>query len=87
MNRKGYAVQRNPDPPPLPTDDVRTVWAGTSLWAVAGVVSLLLDEGDAAWTCLAGFLLGLVGVAYMRRRAVAIARDEASQTGPGAAGP
>jgi len=80
-------VERKPDPPPLATDDVRTVWVGTSLWAVALVVFAVLQEWDAVWTCAAGLGLGFVGVAYMRRRAAAIARDErASPNGPDAGG-
>ncbi|HEU0130403.1 MAG TPA: DUF2530 domain-containing protein [Mycobacteriales bacterium] len=77
--------QRLPDPPPVETDDVRTVVVGTALWAVALVVTVLLrdrlrDGGHLWWigACLAGFLLGLVGIAYTRRRAAAIARDEAA---------
>lgn len=80
-------MERKPDPPPLATDDVRTVWVGTSLWAVALVVFAVLREWDAVWTCAAGLGLGVVGVAYMRRRAAAIARDEGtSPNGPGAGG-
>jgi hypothetical protein len=62
-------VERKPDPPPLRTNDVRTVAAGTALWGVALVVSAALREWDAVWTCTAGFLLGFVGLAYVRRRA------------------
>ena len=76
---------RKPDPPPLRTDDVRTVLVGTVLWAVA-LVALLpfwsrLDDGGRLWwvaTCASGFGLGLIGLAYTRRRAAAIARDEAA---------
>lgn len=80
-------MERKPDPPPLRTDDVRTVWVGTGVWAGALVVSLVLGEAEAAWTCVAGVLLGFVGVAYMRRRAAAIARDEAGQKEPSRVGP
>jgi hypothetical protein len=76
---------RRPDPPPLRTDDVRVVTVGTALWGVALVVALVLrgrldDDGHLWWlgTCAAGFALGLVGLAYTRRRAAAIARDEAA---------
>lgn len=76
-------MERKPDPPPLATDDVRTVWAGTSLWAVALVVFAVLGEWDAVWTCAAGLGLGFVGVTYMRRRAAAIARERGtSPNGP-----
>lgn len=76
---------RKPDPPPLRTDDVRTVAVGTVLWAVALVALLpfwsrLEDAGRLWWVgaCASGFALGLVGLAYTRRRAAAIARDEAA---------
>lgn len=80
-------MERRPDPPPLPTDDVRTVVVGTALWGVALVVSAVAGNADAAWTCAAGFALGFVGIAYTRRRAAAIARDaRIGQNEPGAAG-
>ena len=71
---------RRPDPPPLRTDDVRTVAVGTVLWAVALVVLLLLRDGRAA-IAACGLGLGFVGLVYTRRRAAAIARDEARETG------
>lgn len=47
---------------------------GTAAWAVAGLVLLfwrdwLAEHGhtDWLWICLAGFLLGLLGVAVMLR--------------------
>jgi NO-binding membrane sensor protein with MHYT domain len=76
---------RRPDPPPVRTDDVRVVTVGTVLWGVAFVVALLFrttlrDDGHLWWlgACAAGFALGLVGLAYTRRRAAAIARDQAT---------
>lgn len=76
---------RRPDPPPVRTDDVRVVTVGTALWGVAFLAALvfrdrLRDGGHLWWlgTCAAGFVLGLVGLAYTRRRAAAIARDEAA---------
>lgn len=80
-------MERKPDPPPLRTNDVRTVQVGAGLWAVAGVVFAVLGEWQAVWTCVAGLLLGFVGIAYTKRRAAAIARDEASPNGPSPAGP
>lgn len=71
-------MERKPDPEPLRTDDVRTVRIGTALWAVAVVVFAVLREWDAVWTCVAGLALGFVGIAYTKRRAAAIARDEAA---------
>jgi hypothetical protein len=78
---------RRPDPPPVATDDVRVVTVGTALWAVAFVVALvfrsrLRDGGHLWWlgACAAGFALGLLGIAYTRRRARAIARDAARRS-------
>lgn len=75
---------RRPDPPPLETDDVRTVAVGTAAWAVALVVLLALrlatDVRVETWwlqMCAAGALLGLAGVRYCRRRRAAIERDRA----------
>jgi hypothetical protein len=61
-----------PQPPPV---HVRTVLlTGTALWFVAFVVLLpfwnWLGEHDHRiwlWTCLAGWLLGLVGLAIFRK--------------------
>lgn len=70
-------MQRRPDPPPLRTDDVRTVKIGTSLWAVALLAGVALRNWDMVATCAAGVGLGFVGIYYVQRRARAIARDEA----------
>lgn len=77
-------MQRRPDPPPLRTDDVRTVKLGTALWAAALAIGAALRNWDVVATCAAGLGLGFVGIYYTRRRARAIARDEAlaSQNGP-----
>ena len=81
-------MERKPDPPPLRTDDVRTVQVGTALWAVALIVFAVLRDWSAVATCGAGIALGFIGIVYMRRRAAAIARDEAaSHNGPGTQGP
>lgn len=58
-------------PPPLDPDGVRTVSAGTALWLVATVVAVLVGATEVAATGVAGFVLGLLGVAYclrLRRR-------------------
>ena len=63
------------DVAPLDVDGVRTVLVGSLAW-LAGFLALLpfygalADEGRGwwLWTCLAGFLLGLCGYAYCRRR-------------------
>ena len=75
---------RRPDPPPLETDDARTVAVGTAAWAVALVVLVVLRLADVTrvegwWIamCAWGAGLGLAGVWYCRRRQAAIARDKA----------
>lgn len=64
------------DVDPLDVDGIRTVWVGSGLWVVAFVVLLffrdtLADQGRTWWlgTCVAGFVLGVVGGEYCRRRA------------------
>lgn len=73
---------KRPDPPPLETDDVRTVAVGTAAWLVALVVLLVLRLTDATrvegwWLamCASGAALGALGVWFCRRRQAAIARD------------
>jgi hypothetical protein len=80
--------QRLPDPPPIPTNDLRVVTVGTALWAVALVATVLLrdrlrHDGHLWWVaaCACGFGLGLVGLVYVRRREQAIARDAATAGG------
>jgi uncharacterized protein DUF2530 len=82
--------------PPLDVTGVRTVAVGAALWLVALVALLpfygtLRDDGRSwwVWTCLTGFLLGLVGLEYCRRRRARLAgRPEREvETSPlGAAG-
>lgn len=77
-------MDRRPDPPPLDTDDVRTVLVGTWAWALTFLALLpfygRLDRADRLWwlwACVCGMALGGIGVYYVRRRARAIARDAA----------
>ncbi|HZB48709.1 MAG TPA: DUF2530 domain-containing protein [Mycobacteriales bacterium] len=70
-----------PTPPPLEADTVRIVIVGTTLWFVGFLVLLpfrgrLADDGREfwLWTCLAGGLLGLLGLFLARRAASAAAR-------------
>lgn len=77
-----HARDRRPDPPPLETDDVRVVAAGTAAWALALVVLLVLRAADVTrvetwWLVMGGWgtALGLVGVRYCARRHAAIERD------------
>jgi hypothetical protein len=79
--------RRRPDPPePYEGDDVKVVTIGTVLWAVAFVALVpfygqLARDGRGwwAWTCLAGFGLGLFGIEYCRRRRAAIESDRERQ--------
>ncbi len=58
---------------PLPVPMLRIIEVGLAAWVVALVVTLVvpaLHEGDRdwwPWTCVAGFLLGCLGWAYVRR--------------------
>ena len=67
-------LSRRPDPPPLETDDVRVVLVLTTGWALALLVlTLRAAAGGRVHTwwfilCVCGLALGLVGVAYCRRR-------------------
>ena len=61
---------------PLDVDGVGAVTYGTIAWTVGLVLCLLLRDRLAAdgrswftWVCLAGALLGLAGVWFVRRRA------------------
>ena len=76
---------RRPDPPPLESDDVRAVAVGAGAWAVALVVLLVLRATDATrvetwWLVMCGWgvALGVLGVAYCRKRHAAIERDKAA---------
>jgi len=75
---------RRPDPPPLETDDVRTVAVGTSLWAAGLVVLAVMKAAGTTrvetwWLvmCACGVVLGLVGTRYCQKRHAAIERDKA----------
>jgi len=63
-----------PPPPPVVTDDRRAVLVGLAVWAVLLLVALLVPEvrgtGEGRWlgSCVAGLLLGLVGLAHVHRR-------------------
>jgi hypothetical protein len=61
-------------PPPMQVNTRRVVMVGTGLWFVAFVVLLpfygwLGDHGHRVWlwTCLAGWVLGLIGLAIASR--------------------
>jgi len=75
---------RLPDPPPLETDDVRIVAGGTAAWALGAVVLVVARLAGVdvhGWwiaMCVAGAVLGVLGVRYCQRRRDAIARDQAA---------
>lgn len=59
----------------LDVDAVRTVQIGTALWAVALIVALVFRDDLVAdgrqwwvWTCVAGVILGLLGIVVTIRR-------------------
>jgi hypothetical protein len=67
--------QANRNVAPLDVDAVRTVQIGTGLWAVALVATLvardtLADQGRTwwIWTCVAGVVLGIMGLVVTTRR-------------------
>lgn len=74
-------VPRRPGPEPLELDDTRVVAAGTALWLLAlpalGLAALLGADvhGWQVWMCVAGAVLGVVGLRFIARRKAAIARD------------
>jgi Protein of unknown function (DUF2530) len=74
-----------PAPPPLEANTVRLTLIGIALWFVAFLVLLpmrgrLTDDGHEIWlwTCLAGWVLGLIGLPLaMRARSAARRRSDA----------
>ncbi|WBC00450.1 MULTISPECIES: DUF2530 domain-containing protein [unclassified Solwaraspora] len=89
-------LPRAPRPAPLDPPMVPFAVGGMIAWAVAGLVCLLArnwlaDTGrtDWLWTCLAGFLLGLPGLAVMLRHDANRRRRHADQVSrqPGPSAP
>ena len=73
---KPGAEPQRATPEPMETNDVLIVGVGTALFAAAFVVLLALHgtlqhsgRGQWTWIALSGFVLGLLGLAYCRRRA------------------
>ena len=71
---------------PLDVDAVRTVQIGTALWAIALVVTVVFREqlhDDSRewwiWTCVAGVILGLMGIVITTRRRKRIAQRTDAQ--------
>lgn len=60
---------KRPIPPALEADTPRLVVIGIGLWLVALVVGLVFvrDDPDWLWTCVAGILLGGLGLVLARR--------------------
>ncbi|MFI0351645.1 DUF2530 domain-containing protein [Actinomadura sp. 9N407] len=74
---------RRPDPPPLPTNDVRIAAAGTVGWAIALIVLLIAGLSEQhqwwLWVCVAGIVIGLFGVWYVPRLQAGRQRQEAAR--------
>ncbi|MFG1920727.1 DUF2530 domain-containing protein [Cryptosporangium sp. NPDC048952] len=76
-----------PTPEPLDVDAVTVVTAGTALWGVAALLLSTLGRGWLEdhhdewwiWTCVAGFVLGLAGIAFVRRRRSRLGRVAAAR--------
>lgn len=68
---------RRPDPEPLKTDDAGAILVGTALWAVALVALLIARPAHTwwIWTCVAGIVLGLFGLVFVRSRDSRLRRD------------
>jgi len=71
-------MEERPTPPAPRTDDRLAALAGTAVWALSLVVvlldrdSLLADDrGWWVWCCVAGVVLGVVGLLHLQRREVA----------------
>jgi hypothetical protein len=69
-----------PELTPLDVDGVSAIATGTAVWALALVGCLLLrgrlaEAGNSWWTwvCATAVVLGLAGLAYVRRRRAAYA--------------
>ena len=67
--------ERRPDPAPVQTDDRTPLAIGIAAWLIAFVVFLIVravgvqvaDAGTIVWTCIAGLVLGAVGLIYAAR--------------------
>jgi hypothetical protein len=77
----------SPSVTPLDVDAVRTVQIGTALWVIALVATLIFreqlqDDGREwwMWTCVAGVILGFMGIIITTRRRRRLARAEAQRS-------
>jgi hypothetical protein len=80
--RRGVTEERYAHVEPLDVDAVRTVQVGTLLWAVALVGCVIFrqqleDAGRGWWTwaCVAGVVLGGIGVIITTQRRRRLARN------------
>jgi hypothetical protein len=67
--------ERKPDPAPVKTDDRKAILVGIALWIAALAVLLfflgpLVASGNGwwLWTCVAGLVLGMIGLLYTHWR-------------------
>ena len=74
MARAGSKRELKTPPEPMQVDSRRVVLIGTALWFVAFVVLLPFydwlgqhDHRIWLWTCLAGWILGLIGLPLVRK--------------------
>lgn len=83
------SADRRPDPPPLRTNDRAVILAGLAVWAVLLVAALALHSRLAAagrgwwvWTPVAGIVLGLYGLHYVRKRDTRPTADRSPSPAP-----
>lgn len=67
--------ERRPDPAPLATDDRKAMLVGLAAWVVALILVLFFfgaasDAGNGwwLWTCVAGIIIGVLGLIYTQAR-------------------
>jgi len=67
--------KRRPDPAPVVTDDRKAMAVGLAPWLVALIAVIIalptLAASDQAWwleMCIAGLVLGVIGIAYTHWR-------------------
>ena len=74
-----------PPPPPMRTDDRLAVLVGLAVWVVLLLVAVAVPEvrgtGQGRWlgSCVAGVVLGLLGLAFVHRRDHRDHRDRRGQ--------
>lgn len=92
LNATGRKLARgeltHPEVKPLDVSGIPTVTVLTTAWAVAGVVLLLLRDRLRTehaewwlWVPPTGFVLGLIGLLYCKRRWAAIRHHHVAQSG------